>query len=96
MSSIVNLDNIFDSRSIRQHLREEGIDSLPLVVHCATGSGGSGAFMLSEIMLTLIEHEEVIDVQRVLTFLRLVIKRAEVVTRDCKLSWIIIKNFVSQ
>ena len=57
-------------RSIRQHLREEGIDSLPLVVHCATGSGASGAFVLAEIMLTLIEHEEVIDVQRVLTFLR--------------------------
>ena len=39
-------------------------------MHCATGNGASGAFILAEIMMTLIEHQEAIDVARVLTFLR--------------------------
>ncbi|KAE8290041.1 Tyrosine-protein phosphatase non-receptor type 21 [Larimichthys crocea] len=60
-------------QSVRRHtnsISDPKNTNLPVLVHCSAGVGRSGVVILSEILIACLEHNETLDVPRVLTKLR--------------------------
>ncbi|XP_036285477.1 tyrosine-protein phosphatase non-receptor type 21 isoform X1 [Pipistrellus kuhlii] len=67
------LSYLEEIQSVRRHTNstsEPQGPNPPLLVHCSAGVGRTGVVILSEIMIACLEHNEVLDIPRVLDKLR--------------------------
>ncbi|XP_065796159.1 tyrosine-protein phosphatase non-receptor type 21 isoform X1 [Muntiacus reevesi] len=67
------LSYLEEIQSVRRHTNstsEPKSPNPPLLVHCSAGVGRTGVVILSEIMIACLEHNEALDVPRVLDLLR--------------------------
>lgn len=67
------LSYLEEIQSVRRHTNstsEPRSPNPPLLVHCSAGVGRTGVVILSEIMIACLEHNEALDVPRVLDMLR--------------------------
>lgn len=67
------LSYLEEIQSVRRHTNstsEPKSPNPPLLVHCSAGVGRTGVVILSEIMIACLEHNEVVDIPRVLDMLR--------------------------
>ncbi|XP_010843538.1 PREDICTED: tyrosine-protein phosphatase non-receptor type 21 [Bison bison bison] len=67
------LSYLEEIQSVRRHTNstsEPKSPNPPLLVHCSAGVGRTGVVILSEIMIACLEHNEALDVPRVLDMLR--------------------------
>ncbi|XP_037359639.1 tyrosine-protein phosphatase non-receptor type 21 [Talpa occidentalis] len=67
------LSYLEEIQSVRRHTNstsEPKSPSSPLLVHCSAGVGRTGVVILSEVMIACLEHNEVLDIPRVLDMLR--------------------------
>lgn len=67
------LSYLEEIQSVRRHTNsasEPQSPNPPLLVHCSAGVGRTGVVILSEIMIACLEHNEALDVPRVLDMLR--------------------------
>ncbi|XP_004635170.1 tyrosine-protein phosphatase non-receptor type 21 [Octodon degus] len=67
------LSYLEEIQSVRRHTNstsEPKSLNPPLLVHCSAGVGRTGVVLLCEIMIACLEHNEVLDVPRVLGMLR--------------------------
>ncbi|KAM3594159.1 uncharacterized protein V6R79_003344 [Siganus canaliculatus] len=60
-------------QSVRRHtnsISDPKNTNLPVLVHCSAGVGRTGVVILSEVLIACLEHNETLDVPKVLTKLR--------------------------
>ncbi|XP_070609925.1 tyrosine-protein phosphatase non-receptor type 21 isoform X2 [Erythrolamprus reginae] len=67
------LSYLEEIQSVRRHTNstaDPAIPNPPLLVHCSAGVGRTGVVILSEIMIACLEHNEALDIPRMLEMLR--------------------------
>ncbi|XP_048341295.1 tyrosine-protein phosphatase non-receptor type 21 isoform X1 [Sphaerodactylus townsendi] len=67
------LSYLEEIQSVRRHTNSTGDPATPnppLLVHCSAGVGRTGVVILSEVMVACLEHNEPLDVPRMLDMLR--------------------------
>ncbi|XP_063146273.1 tyrosine-protein phosphatase non-receptor type 21 isoform X2 [Candoia aspera] len=67
------LSYLEEIQSVRRHTNstaDPAIPNPPLLVHCSAGVGRTGVAILSEIMIACLEHNEALDIPRMLEMLR--------------------------
>uniref|UniRef100_A0A8C5HIW1 protein-tyrosine-phosphatase n=1 Tax=Gouania willdenowi TaxID=441366 RepID=A0A8C5HIW1_GOUWI len=59
-------------QSVRRHTNSisDSGNTFPVLVHCSAGVGRTGVIILSEIMIACLEHNETLDIPKILTALR--------------------------
>ncbi|XP_054826850.1 tyrosine-protein phosphatase non-receptor type 21 isoform X2 [Eublepharis macularius] len=67
------LSYLEEIQSVRRHTNstaDPATPNPPLLVHCSAGVGRTGVVILSEVMIACLEHNEALDVPRMLNMLR--------------------------